>query len=137
MSWGGFGGGNQSVINTAYNTYGCVVVASAGNGGSDGNTNFDFHSPSGLTNVLSVTATGPNDNFGCWATGGETVDLSAPGENIWTTNLGGGYGSAWGTSFSSPITAGAAALVWSRFPSMTNAQVEERILTNTDYFSSD
>ena len=134
-SWGGFGGGNQSVINTAYNTYGCIVVASAGNGGSDGNTNFDFHSPSGLTNVLSVTATGPNDNFGCWATGGETVDLSAPGENIWTTNLGGGYGSAWGTSFSSPITAGAAALVWSRFPSMTNAQVEERILTNTDYFS--
>lgn len=134
-SWGGFGGGNQSVINTAYNTYGCIVVASSGNGGDDGNTNFDFHSPSGLSNVISVTATGPNDNFGCWATGGETVDISAPGESIWTTSLGGGYGSAYGTSFSSPITAGAVALVWSRFPSLTNAQVEERILTNTDYFS--
>ena len=134
-SWGGFGGGNQSVINTAYNTYGCIVVASSGNGGDDGNTNFDFHSPSGLSNVISVTATGPNDNFGCWATGGETVDISAPGESIWTTSLGGGYGSSWGTSFSSPITAGALALVWSRFPSLTNDQVEERILTNTDFFS--
>ena len=134
-SWGGFGGGNQSVINTAYNTYGCIVVASAGNGGEDGNTNFDFHSPSGLSNVISVTATGPNDNFGCWATAGETVDISAPGESIWTTSLGGGYGSMWGTSFSSPITAGAVALVWSKFPSLINEQVEERILTNTDYFT--
>ena len=134
-SWGGFGGGNQSVINTAYNTYGCIVVASSGNGGNDGNTNFDFHSPSGLSNVISVTATGPNDNFGCWATAGETVDISAPGESIWTTSLGGGYGSSWGTSFSSPITAGAVALVWSRFPGLINEQVEERILTNTDFFS--
>ena len=44
------------MINTAYNTYGCIVVASSGNGGDDGNTNFDFHSPSGLSNVISVVS---------------------------------------------------------------------------------
>ncbi len=134
-SWGGFGGGNQSVINTAYNTYGCIIVASSGNGGEDGNTNFDFHNPSGLNHVISVSATGPGDNFGCWATAGETVDLCAPGENIFTTNLGGGYGSVWGTSFSSPLTAGAVALLWSKFPTADQEWVEERIITSTDEFS--
>lgn len=134
-SWGGFGGGNQSVINNVYNNYGCVIVASAGNGGTDGNTNFDYHTPSGLDNVISVSATGPNDNFGCWATGGETVDLCAPGESIMATTLGGGYGNSWGTSFSSPITAGAAALLWSRFPDAENDWIVDRIISTTDEFS--
>ena len=134
-SWGGPGGGNQSVINTAYNTYGCIIVASAGNGGSDGNTNFDFHQPSGLNNVISVTATGTGDNFNCWATAGETVDLCAPGESIMTTSIGGSYGSAWGTSFSSPITAGAVALLWSKFPNWDQGMVVDRIISSTDEFS--
>ena len=134
-SWGSTGGGNQSVINTAYNTYGCIIVASAGNGGDDGNTDFGMHYPSGLNHVISVTATGPGDNFGCWATAGETVDLCAPGESIYTTSLGGGYGSAFGTSFSSPITAGAVALIWSKFPTADQEWVENRIITSTDEFS--
>jgi len=136
MSWGGFGGCSYTaLINNAYNNYGCILVASAGNGGSDGNTNFDLHSPSSCNNVISVSAIGPNDNFGCWATAGETVDLCAPGESVWTTNVNGGYGSFWGTSFSSPITAGAVALVWSRFPDAEQGWVEDRIITNTDEFS--
>jgi subtilisin family serine protease len=134
-SWGGFGGGNQSVINSAYNNYGCIIVASAGNGDENGNTNFDYHAPSGLNNVLSVTATGSGDNFNCWATAGTTVDLCAPGENITTTSLGGGYGAAWGTSFSSPITAGAVALIWSKFPAESQEWVVDRIITTTDEFA--
>ena len=134
-SWGSPGGGNQSVINTAYNTYGCIIVASAGNGGDDGNTNFGMHNPSGLNHVISVSATGPGDNFGCWATAGETVDLCAPGESVYTTNIGGGYSSVWGTSFSSPITAGAVALLWSKFPTADQEWVEDRIINSTDTFS--
>ena len=134
-SWGGTGGGNQSVINTAYNTYGCIIVASSGNGGDDGNTDFGMHHPSGLNHVISVSATGPGDNFGCWATAGETVDLCAPGESVYSTSLGGGYGSNWGTSFSAPITAGAVALLWSKFPTADQEWVEERIITSTDEFS--
>jgi len=134
-SWGGTGGGNQSVINTAYNTYGCIIVASSGNGGDDGNTDFGMHHPSGLNHVISVSATGPGDNFGCWATAGETVDLCAPGESVYSTSLGGGYGSNWGTSFSAPITAGAVALLWSKFPTADQEWVEGRIITSTDEFS--
>ena len=137
MSWGSMSGcgGYQSVINTLYNTYGCILVGSSGNGGDDGNTNFDLHSPSSCNHVISVSATGQNDNFSCWATAGETVDLCAPGEAIRTTDVGGGTESVWGTSFSAPITAGAVALVWSRFPDAEQEWVEERIIENTDEFS--
>ena len=55
-------------------------MTSAGNGGDDGNTNFDMHSPSACSNVISVSAIGPGDNFGCRATAGTTVGLRAPGE---------------------------------------------------------
>ena len=135
-SWGSVGsGGGQSVINTVYNTYNCIVVASSGNGDENGNTNFDFHSPSGFDNVVSVTASNPNDNFACWATAGETIDLAAPGSGIMTTNVNSGYASVSGTSFSSPITAGAIALLWSRFPDASKETIISRILDNTDYYS--
>jgi hypothetical protein len=137
MSWGSMSscGGYQSVVNNAYNTYGSILVGSAGNGGDDGNTNFDPHSPSGCSNVISVSAVGSNDNFGCWATAGTTVDLCAPGESVWTTNLNNSYGSYWGTSFSSPITAGAVALLWSRFPSADQDWIVNQIISTTDEFS--
>ena len=133
LSWGGYGGGNQSVINTVYNNYGSIVVASAGNGGNNG-TNFDFFAPAGLNNVVSVSAIGPGDNFNCWATAGTTVDLCAPGESVLTTSLNGSYGSYNGTSFSSPIVAGALALVWSRFPDSDKEFIIDRIISTTDEF---
>ena len=134
-SWGSFSGGNQSIINAAYNSYGSIIVASSGNGGDNGNTNFDLHYPSGLENVISVSAIGTNDNFSCWATAGETVDLCAPGENIRTTSVGGGTVNVWGTSFSSPMTAGAVALLWSKYPSAPKEWIEEIIIGSTDEFS--
>lgn len=134
LSWGGYGGGNQNLMNTVYNNYGCIIVASAGNGDEDGNTNFDLHTPSGLDNVISVSAVGPNDNFSCWATGGSTVDLCAPGESIMTTDVGNDYRSATGTSFASPITAGAVALLLSYFPNEDQGWIIDKLVSNTDFF---
>lgn len=137
-SWGGSGysGGGQAVINTAHNTYGAVIVASSGNGNEAvGLTNLDTHYPSGYDNVISVTATGTGDSFNCWATAGTTVDLGAPGETVWTTDLNDGYEAPWGTSFSAPIVAGAAGLVWSYFPDEDNVWIEDRIINATDTYS--
>ena len=93
----------QNVVNSAYNNYGAIIVASSGNGGADGNTNFDTQYPAGYDNVISVSAVGANDNFPCWPTAGETVDICAPGEYVVTTEIGGGYNlQISGTSF--PIT---------------------------------
>jgi hypothetical protein len=138
LSLGSMGACNswQNIVNVAYNNYGCIIVASSGNGGEDGWTNFDLHSPSSCTNVISVTGTDPGDQFDCWATAGTTVDLSAPGWQIRTTNVGGGYTYTQGTSFSSPIVAGAAALLKSRYPNASNTFIEELIINNTDPISA-
>ncbi len=44
-------------------------------------------------------------NYGAW------VDMAAPGADVRLVALGGGYTSAWGTSFSTPMVAGAAAIL--------------------------
>ena len=59
---------------------------------------------------------------------GETVDICAPGQAIYSTipadANGFRYAKADGTSMAGPIAAGSAALVWSHKPSMTAAQVK-------------
>jgi hypothetical protein len=52
------------------------------------------------------------------------VDLFAPGVDIYTTSAGGNYASVSGTSFSTPVTAGAVALLYSLIPTATPAQIE-------------
>ena len=63
--------------------------------------------------MVSVTATNSADNrtFSAW--GATTIDVGAPGDNVYTTSLGGGYGSTSGTSFASPFTAGVIGLLYS------------------------
>ncbi|NIR92483.1 MAG: S8 family serine peptidase, partial [Gammaproteobacteria bacterium] len=56
-----YGGGNysgviQSAINVAHDTYGCVIVAAAGNSNSS-----STHYPSGYQNVVSVASTNSAD----------------------------------------------------------------------------
>ncbi len=63
--------------------------------------------------MISVTATNNNDVRTFSGYGVETIDLGAPGESIYTTQGGAGYGSTSGTSFASPLTAGVIALMYS------------------------
>src|SRR5205823_3006846 len=59
------------------------------------------------------------------STTGFDVDLSAPGVSVYTTTMGGGYGTFSGTSASSPLTAGVAALMLSLNTSLTPAQLHD------------
>ncbi len=54
--------------------------------------------------------------------------LFAPGERVATTQRGGRWGYSNGTSFASPIVAGAAAVVWGEFPNKTGRQIVARLL---------
>ncbi len=111
--------GSATVINAAnyFRSRGGVVLVSAGNTGAQDNT---APPPS----MLVVAATASNDVRASFSTYGAFVSIAAPGVGIYTTANGGGYRSASGTSFSSPIVAGAAALVLSRRPDYSPAQVE-------------
>jgi len=63
--------------------------------------------------MISVTATDLNDIRQFSAYGATTIDVGAPGDNIYTTSSGGGYQNTSGTSFASPLTAGIVALLYS------------------------
>lgn len=101
---------------------GGLVFVSAGNGGIDENLMPD-------TATIAVSATDSNDVKTSWSSYGNFVSLAAPGASIWTTSKGGLY-QAWnGTSFSSPLTAGVAALLMSARPDLDGAQVEQLLFS--------
>jgi len=68
--------------------------------------------------------------------GATTVDLFAPGDNIYTTYPKNKYRSNSGTSFSCPVVAGVAALIWSYYPNLTAKQVKEIIIASGVSFAN-
>lgn len=126
------------VINLSYDTTGCpgtieaasqyarsrgaLVVVAAGNSAMDLSGQF----PSSNSFVL-VGATDFSDQRAIFSNYGAPVLLGAPGSTILTTQPG-GYGTDSGTSFSAPLVAGVAALIYSLNPSWTPAVVENLIL---------
>ncbi len=106
---------------------GALVVAAAGNGVN--NTDVILHLPASAPAVLSVAATRKtSDVMASFSNYGVTVDVFAPGESINSLQPGDVYtlgGS--GTSFSTPLALGLAALVKTRFPGMSPAQVAQQL----------
>jgi len=85
---------------------GIVAVASAGN---DGKKIVTY--PAALPDVIGVASTTDDDTLSLFSNYGTGVAyLAAPGEAVVTPYPFGTYAAAWGTSFSTPFVAGAAAL---------------------------
>jgi subtilisin family serine protease len=101
---------------------GGVVTASAGNTGAQ-------EVFSGTDLMTCVSATNSGDSRTSWSTYGAFVDVAAPGENIFTTTNGGGYGGASGTSFAAPVTLGVYALMMAANPSLTPAALDNILFT--------
>ncbi|HCN04048.1 MAG TPA: hypothetical protein DIS79_00385 [Bacteroidetes bacterium] len=106
---------------------GTVVVASAGNHGNDApNASWlERNYPAAYPGVVGVGETTPSDVVTPNSALGINADILAPGNFAVTTLLNGGYGAngVSGTSFASPIVAGAVALVRSRFPNLSAREV--------------
>lgn len=106
---------------------GSLVVAAAGNDALSGNPpNF----PAFYPHVLTVGATNEAGHVASFSTISPTVDLAAPGVRIPVaepmSRVPSGYSTeASGTSFASPLVAGAAAWVWTARPELDNTQLFE------------
>lgn len=108
---------------------GCVIVCSSGN---DGHNFINYPSISPYT--ISVGATNRYGFRPTWSNFGDNLDLVAPGELIYTTQIVpyGSYANISGTSMAAPMVAGVAALVLSVNPYLTNMEVAE-ILKSSAY----
>ncbi len=123
----------QNAVNVA-TAAGIVLFAAAGNGGGS-----FIDSPADCPGIYSVGATDLDDSLASFSNSDTlmiTKGLTAPGVDLYTTDLSGGYASASGTSFSSPLTAGLAALILSAKPGFTAAQVFDTIKNSADDLGS-
>jgi thermitase len=128
MSLGGSSGAQSlsDAVNYAW-TRGCLIVAAAGNGGSS-----SPQYPAYYTNCIAVAATDSSDTLTYFSQYGSWVDIAAPGAGIYSTYRGNSYATLDGTSMACPHVSGAAALVWSHAPSLTNQQLRSILETNVD-----
>ena len=129
----GYSAAFASAINAALNA-GLVICVAAGNDATD---TAGYLQGLSDNRILTVAATGTGDSRASFSNYGTWIDISAPGESIYTTayDFGSGtsiYASVQGTSFSSPIVAGACALIWSAHPEYSAAQVATLVQSSCD-----
>jgi subtilisin family serine protease len=110
----------HDLLDRAYQA-GCIVVAAANN----------FPQPSFpsvfSSSVISVFKSAETDPFNFGFHYGEVIELTAPGVNVHTAWLGGGYRNLTGNSFACPHIVGIIALLLEAYPDLTPFQVKSAL----------
>jgi len=110
----------HDLIDRAYQA-GCIVVAAANN----------LPRPSlpsvFSSSLISVLKNVGNDPFKFGFRFGEVIELTAPGVNVRTTWLSGGYRKLTGNSFACPHVVGVIALLLEKYPYLTPFQVKSAL----------
>ncbi|MCR9217632.1 MAG: S8 family serine peptidase [bacterium] len=122
----GSSGAIADAVEYATNVKGCLVLCAAGNGGSS------VGFPANLPLVMAIGATDHDDDPASFTNPGPQVEVAAPGVDVLTTTISGGYDEASGTSFAAPYSAALAALIWSEAPCLTNAEVRQHMIDTAD-----
>lgn len=127
-SWGSFGSSQFSHDVVKYATYNLDAILLGGAGNDNRETKFF---PASFPEVVSVGSSDILDQKSDFSNYNYDIDILAPGTSIFSLkNDTFGYDS--GTSMSSPIAAGAAGIVRSRFPQLSALQVREQLRVTAD-----
>jgi len=115
-----------------------LFIAAAGNGYGNNNDQSPYYPATyDSANVIAVAATDHNDNLANFSNyGPTTVDLAAPGDDVYSTTPGNGYGTKSGTSMATPHVAGAAALLCSTDSGLSNLDVKATLMSTVDPLSA-
>lgn len=104
--------------------HGVIVVAASGN---DGFTSPTY--PAAYEEVISVSAVNSDGLLASYSNYGSTIDIAAPGTEIYTSGVNDGVIKASGTSFASPQIAGIIALLKSYYPTDTSEQIKQKLFS--------
>lgn len=103
---------------------GPVIVAAAGN---QGNETRHYPAAESVSGLMAVSASTRGNMLAAFSSFGSWVKVVAPGEQILSSVPGGGTGVWSGTSMAAPLTAGVAALLRARNPSLKAADITNLI----------
>ncbi|RPI01456.1 MAG: PKD domain-containing protein, partial [Calditrichaeota bacterium] len=132
-SWGSSNSGGLADAINYFLASGGLIFKAAGN-----NNNETSDYMTNRTDIISVAATDANDVKASFSTYGTWVDISAPGDAIYSlyhnhSDAQNDYiASLSGTSMATPIAASVAALIWSHNPSWTAEQVKQQLFSTAD-----
>jgi subtilisin family serine protease len=98
------------------------VLAAAGN---DGTAAVDY--PAGYPEAISVAAVDDSGAHAWFSNANDDVEVAAPGVDVLSAKLGGGYVRESGTSMATPHAAGAAALAWEADPRSAARTIRARL----------
>jgi thermitase len=114
-----------------------LFVAAAGNDGANADKRPHYPSGYNLPNVLSVAALDRRDELASFSNyGAKGVHVAAPGKEILSTWLGGGYEEHSGTSMATPFVSGVAGLVLSVEPNLSVKELRDRLINTVDKLDS-
>jgi subtilisin family serine protease len=130
-SWGG--PVPNAGIKQAFADSSALHLVAAGNSAFNNDYLPSFPANHSLPNLLSVAATDHNDALAEFSQyGKKKVHLGAPGVDILSTVPGGKYDTYSGTSMATPHVSGAAGLIASANPEISNEELRARLLGGVD-----
>jgi subtilisin family serine protease len=132
---GSFGGSQPSaaISQAIASCPSSLFVFAAGNSGANDDLQPAYPCADQAPNVICVAASNQSDALASFSNyGPTTVDLAAPGQDVYSTALGSSYAYMSGTSMATPHVTGAAALVWALRPALTAAEVKRALLLSAD-----
>jgi thermitase len=115
--------------NTCQNLRDTIVVAGAGNSASDLP---EYPAGEQVSGLISVAASTSTDTLASFSNYGSWIKVAAPGENILSTVPPNVFASWSGTSMSTPLVSGQAALIRSQNLQMPSTEIVNRIVSTSD-----